>query len=64
MKNPGNLRRFAVTQTPVETLSWSEKISKLWNNNNDNNNNNKKKNMKVTIVPIVIGELGTIVALC
>ena len=59
-KSPGNLRRLAVTQTPVKdhqlALIWKKndkyldlarELKKLWN-------------MKVTIVPIVIGALGTI----
>ena len=45
----------------------SEKLSEEYNNNNNNNNNNlarelkKLCNMKVTIVPIVIGALGTVI---
>ena len=60
-KSPGDLRWLAVTQTPVKnhqlTLMWktpkdkyhdlARKLKKLWN-------------MKVTIVPIVIGAFGTI----
>ena len=47
-KSPGDLRRVAVTQTPVKDhqlkLMW--KARKGVNNNNNNNNNKKKKKKK------------------
>ena len=76
-KIPGNLRRLAVTQTPVENLRLmlikiSQKIKIIMiiiimeeNEKKDKYLNlarelKKLWNMKVTIVPIVIGALGTI----
>ena len=54
-KSPGDLRRLAVTQTPVKdhqlTLMWKTLIS---------NNNNKQWNMQVTIIRIVIGAFGIV----
>ena len=41
-------------------LSLELGVLRLYNNNNNNNNNNKLWNIKVTIVPIVIGALGTV----
>ena len=48
-KSPGDLRRLAVTQTPVKdhqlTLMWTTLISN--NNNNNNNNNNDLQNSRL-----------------
>ena len=43
-KSPGDLARFAVTQTPVKNISchWCKITLKGVNNNNNNNNNNNK----------------------
>ena len=49
-KSPGDLRRLAVTQTPVkdhqQTLMWKTLKDKHNNNNNNNNNNNLHKKLK------------------
>ena len=52
-KGPGDLRRLAVTQTPVKshqlTLMWktlNTTTTTTTTNNNNNNNNNKKKKKK------------------
>ncbi len=45
-KSPGNLRRLAVTQTPVKKPSAKTDVKNFQgvnNNNNDNNNNNNKR---------------------
>ena len=43
-KSPGDLRRLAVTQTPVRNHQLM--LMRKTNNNNNNNNNNKKKKKK------------------
>ena len=57
-KSPGDLRRLAVTKTPVKNhqRKTDVKNSQGVNNNNNNNNNNDKNNNR----PIVTGAFGTV----
>ena len=68
-KSPGDLRRLDAIQTPVKDhkvmMVWKKRKICLSNSNNNNNNNLAKKlkklwNMKVTVIPIVIGTLSTV----
>ena len=67
-KSPGDLRKLAVSQTPVndyqQALKW--KTRKEYDNNNNNNNNlvvKLKKDKELNFVfhmPIEVGHFGTI----
>ena len=49
-KGPGDLRRLAVTQTPVkdyqQKMAWKNFLAYCNNNNNNNNDNNNNNNNK------------------
>ena len=75
-KNPGDLRRLAVSRTPEK----NHQLTRMWKTKGVNNNNHNKLmkcekkdkypglarelkklwNMQVTIIPIVIGAFGTV----